>query len=102
MKVFPERLRKLRHESGLTIKAAAEKLNMEAGKYKEFESDSRKALDDKDAAKCATLYNTTIDYIYGRVDDPTDFTPLAKLDPALYERVQEILKHGHDDSIKYT
>lgn len=101
-KVFPERLRKLRIENGYTMDETAKKLNLKYGNYKELEKSSRKYLPPEVAEECARLYHTSLDYIYGKTDNPNDLFDPQVLDEIVNRRVQSILENGHNDSIKYT
>ena len=99
---FPERLRKLRIDNEYTQAEVAEKLKLAPDNYKELEKPGRKGISPKVATECANLYHTSVDYIYGRTDDPTDYSDPIVLQEVINRRVKEILKNGHDNSIKYT
>lgn len=99
---FPERLRKLRKDNAYTQSEVAKLLHLALDNYKELEKPGRKGISPKVATECANLYNTSVDYIYGRTDDPTDYSNPIVLQEVINQRVKEILKNGHDDSIKYT
>ncbi|AXQ77758.1 helix-turn-helix transcriptional regulator [Streptococcus sp. H49] len=66
--MFPERLKVLRKEAGLTQKQIAEKLNMSQPAYLSWEKGKREPSA-KTLEKFATFFNVSTDYLLGKTDD---------------------------------
>ncbi len=65
------RLRDLREDNDLTQKQIANLLNIKQNTYSQYENEQRE-IPISTLWKLADYYNTTIDYIVGRIDTPNN------------------------------
>lgn len=63
--MFPERLKELRKEAGLTQKQIAEKFGIKQPNYQQWESGKRKPGEET-LKKFADFFNVSIDYLLGK------------------------------------
>ena len=63
------RLKELREENGLTQQAVAEYLNVKQNTYSQYENGKREIPLDT-LWKLADYYNTSVDYLIGKTDNP--------------------------------
>jgi transcriptional regulator with XRE-family HTH domain len=68
--MFGQRIRKLRHTCGLTMKELGQQLSLAESTISGYESESRKP-DIETLHKLADYFEVNVDYILGRSDDPT-------------------------------
>lgn len=69
MKVFAERLRSLRSDRGLSQRNVASVLNISQASYQCYENGSKMPVANK-LPTLATLFNVSLDYLFGRIDEP--------------------------------
>ncbi|MBP2620345.1 helix-turn-helix domain-containing protein [Streptococcus panodentis] len=66
--MFPERLKKLRKEAGLTQKQIAEKFGIKQPNYQQWESGKRKPSGET-LEKFADFFSVSTDYLLGNTDN---------------------------------
>ena len=65
---FPERLRELRKQNGITQKVMAERLGIQETSYQHYEYGKREP-NHQITIKIADILSTTTDYLLGRTDN---------------------------------
>ncbi|WP_373757232.1 helix-turn-helix domain-containing protein [Streptococcus ferus] len=85
--MFPQRLKSLRLEAGLTQKEIAEKFKIKQPNYQQWESGKRKPSSDT-LEKFATFFNVSTDYLLGNTDIKNPNTEIDK------EDLKESLRHS--------
>jgi transcriptional regulator with XRE-family HTH domain len=68
---FSERFKLLRQKQGWTQQDIADKLNMSRSTIANYESGEKKIPREETLIRIADLFNTTTDYLLGRIDEPT-------------------------------
>lgn len=71
-----QRIRDLREDRDLTQRALANYLKVAQNTYSQYET-NRLSISLEDMGKLADFYNTSVDYLMGRTDDPRPY-PRAK------------------------
>lgn len=87
------RLKELRIKAGLSQQQLAFKLHTTQNSISRYENNQRE-MDYQTLIEAAELFNVSIDYLLGRIDDPT--FPLENPNPSNYEIcLQTIAKSRH-------
>jgi transcriptional regulator with XRE-family HTH domain len=74
--MFTKRLKEVRKSLKLTQEEAARKLGIARTTYSGYETGNAEP-DNEILQKIADLYNVSVDYLFGRTDDPTKYNDAA-------------------------
>lgn len=86
---FPIRLRKLRQQKGISQEVLGNALSVDKSTISLYETGKRKP-DYEILERIANYFNTTTDYLIGRINDPTPYD----VDEPTEQDLEELMKKG--------
>lgn len=90
METMGDRIRMLRQESGMTQVVIAKRLNVKPTTYNSWERNASMPKHEK-VLELADLFETTLDYLYGRTDDRKTTLDEYKMEQMVDNKILSIL-----------